>query len=88
MRSGASGVIIASYWKTLRELSTLGYTLVWVLVCFPGLRACSDFAGCLRRGDYSGAAGVVTGDLISLVVFYFVIGSIRHLYKLYNSPGK
>jgi len=64
-----------SYWQTLEKLNSLGYTLAWVLLCFPGLRAISSFAGCLRRGDYAGAAGVLIADILFLIGFYFLIGA-------------
>jgi hypothetical protein len=77
-----------SYWQTLKEWNTFFYALIWVLFCFPGFSLTSDFIKTLRRGDYSGSAGVLFAGIIWLVVLYFVIGTICHLYKLYNTPQK
>ena len=75
-----------NYWQTVKEWNTLGYTLFWVFFCFPGLRTASDFFGCIRRGDYGGALGVVFAVLLWLAFFYFLIGFFRYAYKVYTAP--
>src|SRR5260370_21518712 len=53
---------------------------------FPGFKSLSDFFGCIHRGDYGGAAGVVTAILIWLVLFYFVVPALRCGFNVYTAP--
>jgi hypothetical protein len=77
-----------SYWQTVKEWNTLWYTLVWVFFCFPGLKTVGDFFGRIHRGDYSGAAGVVTAVILWLVLFYFIVAAFRYGYKVYTTPPR
>ncbi|HZV89335.1 MAG TPA: hypothetical protein VFF95_17435 [Candidatus Binatus sp.] len=75
-----------TYWQTMKELSTFGFTFVWVIFCFPGLKTVGDFFGCIHRGDYTGALGVVFAVLLWLVFFHFIVAGFRWAFGENKKP--
>jgi len=69
-----------TYWQTVKELSTFGFTVVSVIFCFPGLKTVGDFFGCIHRGDYSGVLGVLFAVLLWLVLFHLIVAGFRYAY--------
>ena len=77
-----------SYWKTLKELNTLLYSLVWIVFVFPFGKIAADGLGAYRDGNYSGALGILTAGLLFLVLIYAVVALFRYGYKAYMAPDK
>ncbi len=70
-----------NYWQTFKDRRTLWYTLAWVLFGYLGRGISPGFVESLYHRNYSGALGSLTAELLFFVGFYFIVGTIRFVYK-------